>query len=100
MFILCHAAKNEPRKRAKGSNTPWDPAAQKRLHSNHIFAKCCRFRFCVGVLMGKRQHGRRTQQAKTRVFAICDALYVSTNFKQDGKQKLLHSPSAARIGFP
>jgi hypothetical protein len=50
--------------------------------------------------MGKRQHGRRTQQAKTRVFAICDAPYVSTNFKQDGKQKLLHSPSAARIGFP
>ncbi|MBQ7397670.1 MAG: hypothetical protein IJW09_02445 [Clostridia bacterium] len=26
MFILCHAAKNEPRKRAKGSNTPWHPA--------------------------------------------------------------------------
>jgi hypothetical protein len=28
MFILCHAAKNEPRKRAKGSNTPWHPAVR------------------------------------------------------------------------
>jgi hypothetical protein len=26
MFILCSAAKNEPRKRAKGFNTPWIPA--------------------------------------------------------------------------
>jgi len=34
MFILCHAAKNEPRKRAKGSNTPWHPA---RLFSFTIF---------------------------------------------------------------
>jgi hypothetical protein len=26
MFILCHPTKNEPRKRTKGSNTPWHPA--------------------------------------------------------------------------
>ena len=26
VFILCHPTKNEPRKRTKGSNTPWHPA--------------------------------------------------------------------------
>jgi hypothetical protein len=30
MFILCRAAKNEPRKRAKGPNALWKPATRKR----------------------------------------------------------------------
>ena len=88
MFILCHAAKNEPRKRAKGS--PWIPnCAQKRLHSNHVFAKCCKFRFCVGVLMVKRQHEGHTQQVKAKIFAVCYAPCVSRNFKQNETAKAL-----------
>jgi hypothetical protein len=35
MFILCRAAKNEPRKRAKGSNTPWHPAVR---HAKTLFS--------------------------------------------------------------
>ena len=63
MFILCRAAKNEPRKRAKGPNAPWIPATQKllTLRVTNVFAKMCKFRLCVGVLIKKRQHGRHTQ---------------------------------------
>jgi hypothetical protein len=50
-------------------------------------------------LIIKRQQGRRTQQAKARVFAICDAPCDSINFKQNGKQKPLLSLPAARVGF-
>jgi hypothetical protein len=48
MFIFWHAPKNEPRKRAKGSDAPWNPASVKtgaawrhmflRAHSNSDFA--------------------------------------------------------------
>jgi hypothetical protein len=35
VFILCRAAKNEPRKRAKGPNALWKPAA--RHEKSQIF---------------------------------------------------------------
>jgi hypothetical protein len=47
----------------------------------------------------KCEHGRRTRFADTKIFAPCNAPRDSTNFKQDGKQKPLLPPPAARVGY-
>jgi hypothetical protein len=68
--------------------------------STHICANRYKFRFCVGVLMVKRQHGSSTQNTIAKVFTDFYAPCVKRNFKRDGKQKLfcfLHLPRVLAV---
>jgi hypothetical protein len=68
--------------------------------STHICANRYKFRFCVGVLMVKRQHGSSTQNTIAKVFIDFYAPCVKRNFKRDGKQKLfcfLHLPRVSAV---
>jgi hypothetical protein len=63
MFILCHAAKNEPRKRAKTFllGTPLVRAKTEPASGLYIFAKLSIFSACARILTEKCGHKRRTQ---------------------------------------
>ena len=68
MFILCHAAKNEPRKRAKGPNALWIPAVRlcrraeraARRKSKHLQRLRAR-------LKESRTHSSSTQEQKLKL---------------------------------
>jgi len=59
----------------------------RRSRASNILAEMNIFRFCVGVLIIKRQHGRVTHGAKAKFFYHVQRTPVRTNFKQKRESK-------------
>jgi len=88
MFILCHAAKNEPRKRAKGFplGTPVRAQTTLRYHFAHVCAKPSKFSFCEhGFKKAALTEVARTQKSKNFCYLLRAA--VRTNFKRKRDSK-------------
>jgi hypothetical protein len=75
VFILCRAAKNEPRKRAKGSNTPWIPATCKRrcAVTPLMFARRWAVSTLASVFSRKTPTRKAHASREARVFDMCYA---------------------------
>ena len=95
-FILCRAAKNEPRKRAKGSNTPWYPRARKRrcVSLRSYLRGVEHLQLLRWLFKEKRQHGRRTHAKQQKLLPFLPHLLI-TNFST---KTILPSSPAARGG--
>jgi hypothetical protein len=72
MFILCRPTKNEPRKRTKGLNAPWDPAARKvaALSLRSFFRQNRHLQLLRLQVKGICKHESNTRIAKTKSFAL------------------------------
>jgi hypothetical protein len=68
MFILCHAAKNEPRKRAKGSAFGIRLCARKRRGAARPLCSCLREGRKIQILRLPLEVQRQTDRAKAFAF--------------------------------